>query len=69
MTKRGEGDTSEESVNRRLARDQESQVREQTERRKEQEGRAIPPADGNTQAEVQSTTPSGVQEGDDSTSG
>lgn len=69
MTNRDEGDSFEESANRRLAHDQESQVREQTKKRTEQEGRTIPPADENTQAEVHSTTTSGVQEGDGSTLG
>ena len=62
MTKRAEGDSAEESANQRLARDQESQVREQTARRKEQEGRDIPLPDENSQAEVLATHPAGVED-------
>ena len=62
VTKRVKEDSAKQSANRRLARDQESQVREQTARRKEQEGRDIPLPDENSQAEVLATHPAGVED-------
>lgn len=53
----------DDSPNRRLAEEQESQVREQADRRKEQEKRTIPVPDGTSQAEMELTPSTNTDEG------